>query len=436
MPHAQRILRVALFCDFFSSLGGTEYCNALLAAALRERGLDVRIYIGEKPRLPHWKRLLDARQIPVFEPEFFHSNLKCRKIEQQFVHRVAEDFAAWRPDIIHASPPGKLIVSWFELHARPDIPVVATECTTPSANSAHWYPAELPLFVDEIAAFTAGWEAGRAGIRAFHGFSGPIYLVRQLVTPPTDPERFTIDPANRAIGCISRLSVEKGIDYLLGAWVQIVASAPDASLHLYGQGPDEGRLRELASCLGIAGNVHFEGTFEPYVGVDEVAARHTIFVQPSLFEGLPIALLELIARKRVVIATRVGGVPELLGGHPPGGLLVAPASTEAIANAMLELVTDPGRIEAYSRVAHQKFLTHYDFGASIDATLGVYRAVLTQRLARSATVGSRQVPDRRDATGCATAPQSSTLGTNRTLREFPPGSRETYSAADFGSRRE
>ncbi len=291
---------------------------------------------------------------------------------------MAEDFATWRPDIIHASPPGKLIVSWLESSARPDIPVIATECTTPSANSAHWFPAELPLFIDEIAAFTTGWEAGRAGIRAFHSFSGPIYLVPQLVTPPTNPERFTIDPANRALGCISRLSVEKGLDYLLGAWVQIVSSMPEASLHIYGQGPDEARLRELADCLGIAGTVHFEGTFEPYVGIDAVAARHTIFVQPSLFEGLPIALLELIARKRVVVATQVGGVPELLGGHPPGGLLVAPASTEAIARAILELASDPDRIAEYSRVAHQKFLTHYDLAASIDAILGIYLAVLTR----------------------------------------------------------
>ena len=262
------------------------------------------------------------------------------------------------------------------VNARPDIPVIATECTTPSANSAHWFPAELPLFIDEIAAFTTGWEAGRAGIRAFHGFSGPIYLVPQLVTPPTNPERFTIDPANRALGCISRLSVEKGLDYLLGAWVQIVSSMPKASLHIYGQGPDEARLRELVDCLGIAGTVHFEGTFEPYVGIDAVAARHTIFVQPSLFEGLPIALLELIARKRVVVATQVGGVPELLGGHPPGGLLVAPASTEAIARAILELASDPDRIAEYSRVAHQKFLTHYDLAGSIDAILGIYLAVL------------------------------------------------------------
>lgn len=382
MAHLQR---VALFCDFFSSLGGTEYCNALLATALHERGLDVRIYVGEKPQLPHWKRLLDERRIPVFEPESFHADRKCRGIEQQFVRRVAQDFATWRPDIIHATPPGKLVVSWLELRARPNIPVIATECTTPSANTAHWFPAELPSFVNEIAAFTAGWEAGRAGIRGFHGFSGPIYRVPQLVTPPTNPERFTIDPANRAFGCISRLSVEKGIDYLFGAWVRVVAGMPEASLHLYGQGSDETRLRELADCLGITDTVHFEGAFEPYVGIDEVAARHTIFVQPSLFEGLPIALLELIARKRVVIATQVGGIPELLGGPSPGGLLVASASTEAIANAVLELASDPERIAEYSRVAHQKFLTHYDFGVTIDAILGVYRAVLMQARLRSTT---------------------------------------------------
>ena len=373
--------RVALFCDFFSTLGGTEYYNATLAGALRERGIDVRIFVGEKLRLPHWKRLLDQRRIAVLEPGSFHRDPKSRRIERRFIRRVVEDFATWRPDIIHATSPGKLIVSWFELKERPDIPVVATEWSTPSRMTAHWYPVELPQFVDKIAAFIASSEAGRAGIRAFHGFAAPVYLVPQLVLPPIDADRFEIDPGNRSIGCIGRLSVEKGIDFLLGAWVRIVREAPGASLHLYGHGPDDARLRELALCLGVGGSIHFEGTFEPFTGIDDVAARHTIFVQPSLFEGLPIATLELIARKRVVIATRVGGVPELLGGFPPGGVLVAPGSTDAIADAVGELLSNPDRVLAYSRAANQKYLMRRDFGRSIEATLDVYRSVLAASVA-------------------------------------------------------
>jgi glycosyltransferase involved in cell wall biosynthesis len=368
--------RVALFCDFLSALGGTEYYNATLAAALRERGIDVRVFVGEKPRSPHWKHLLQARGIEVSEPPIFHRDLRARTIEKRFIRRVVESFAGWRPDIIHASPPGKLLVSWFETRGRPDVPLIATEWTTPSKVTAHWYPPELPSFVQEVAAFIATCEAERVGIAKFHGYAGPIHQIAQLIMPLPAGRRWAVDLQNRAVGCVSRFSVEKGIDYLLGAWAQIVAATPEASLHLYGNGPDEARLRSLALCLGIGDSVHFAGTYRPYSGIDEVAARHTIFVQPSLFEGIPIALVELLARGRAVIATRVGGVPELLGGQPPAGVLVPAGSTEAIADAVTTLLGDPVSILAYSCAGPEIYAKHYDPDAVLAATLEVYRSAL------------------------------------------------------------
>ena len=371
--------RIALFCDFLSALGGTEYYNATLAAALRKRGIDVRVFIGEKPQSPHWKHLREADGIEVSEPPIFHRDLRTRTIEKQFIRRVVKSFGDWRPDLIHASPPGKLLVSWFETPDPPDIPLIATEWTTPSPATAHWYPPELPSFVQEVAAFIATCEAERAGIAAFHGYAGPIHLIAQLVMPPAN-RLWGVDPQNRTVGCISRFSVEKGIDYLLGAWTQIIAAIPEASLHLYGHGPDETRLRSLALCLGIDDSVQFAGIYEPYSGIEEVAARHTIFIQPSLFEGVPITLVELLARGRAVIATRVGGVPELLAGPPPAGILIPAGSTEAIANAVTTLLADPISILAYSRAGPEIYAKHFDSDAALTATIEVYRAVLAGRL--------------------------------------------------------
>src|SRR5271169_4068748 len=73
--------RVALFCDFLSALGGTEYYNATLAAKLHERGIDVRVFVGEKTRSPHWKHLLESRGIEVDEPPIVHRDLRARTIE-------------------------------------------------------------------------------------------------------------------------------------------------------------------------------------------------------------------------------------------------------------------------------------------------------------------------------------------------------------------
>ncbi|MGH7045540.1 MAG: glycosyltransferase family 4 protein [Stellaceae bacterium] len=384
MPRRQFPCKVALFCDFLSALGGTEYYNVALATALRERGIDVRVFIGEKPRSSHWKDLLAARGIEVSEPPVFHEELRARTIETRFMRGVVKAFAGWQPDIVHASPPGKLLVSWFESRDRPDVPLVTTEWTTPSKVTAHWYPPELPGVVQSVAAFIALCEAERAGIVGFHGYGGPIHSIPPLVLPLAPGQRWEADPHNRSIGCISRFSVEKGLDYLLAAWTRIVAAVPGASLHLYGHGPDEARLRTLVLCLGIADSVHFEGVYAPQSGIDEVASRHTLFVQPSLFEGLPIVLVELLARGRAVVATRVGGVPELLGGQPPAGLLVPPGSTEALAEAVLRLLADPAGVAAYSRAGTEIYATRFDPEAAIAATLDVYRSVLAEPAAATA----------------------------------------------------
>src|SRR5262245_5363853 len=105
MPAAELPRRVALVCDFLSTLGGTEYYNAALATALSERGIDVRVFVGEKPRSQHWKRLLEGRGIGITEPPVFHRDLQIRTIEKRFVRGIVNSFADWRPDIIHAVPP-------------------------------------------------------------------------------------------------------------------------------------------------------------------------------------------------------------------------------------------------------------------------------------------------------------------------------------------
>ncbi|HEV2099824.1 MAG TPA: glycosyltransferase family 4 protein [Stellaceae bacterium] len=380
MPATALPRRVALFCDFLSALGGTEYYNATLATALCERGIDVRIFVGEKPRLRHWMGLLEARGIGVTEPSVFHQDPWDRTIEKRFVRDIVESFAGWRPDIIHAVPPGKLLVSWFETRGRPEIPLVTTEWTTPSKITAHWYPPELPSCVHEVAAFIATCQAEAAGITAFHGYPGPVHLIEQLVAPLTGEQPLAVDPTNLAIGCISRFSVEKGLDYLLGAWAQIHAAIPQASLHLYGHGPDEARLRSLTLCLGIGDSVHFEGTYPPYGGIDDVAARHTVFIQPSLFEGLPVVLVELLARGRAIIATGVGGVPELLGGPPPAGVLIPAGNTEAIAAAVRSLLADPAAMKAYSLAGREVYARRYDADKILAATLEVYRSALAEQM--------------------------------------------------------
>ncbi len=369
------IQRVAIFSDFFSSLGGTEYYNSLLAEKLSVRGIEVKIFSGEKPRLTYWQELLKAKGLEIISPDEFHGDKSVRDIERHFVTKITNHFRTWEPDVIHSHPAGKLLLSWLELNERPQVPIVATEWTTPSELTSHWFLPEIKNFQDHIKAYIAPCEAVHDGIRNYHGYKGEVRIIPHLIMPPLKKPESPINGSNISVGCVSRFAVEKGLDFLMGAWVKVVKSVPQATLHLYGHGPDEQRLKEMSQCLGIKNSVHFEGVFQPITGIDTVAARHPIFVQPSLFESVPTSVIELMGRGRAIVASSVGGLPELIGGGSPCGVLVNPGDTEALGNALICLITEAGLTSQFQMSAQRKFLDIYNVEKVTDQIIDVYKSV-------------------------------------------------------------
>lgn len=107
--------KVALFCDFLNSVGGTEYYNTTLAIELKKRGIDVRVFIGEKTKLTYWTNILSKYNIPYYEPTKQHSVLSSRQIETNFIrNRVISILDKWQPDVIHCSPAGKMLLAFLE----------------------------------------------------------------------------------------------------------------------------------------------------------------------------------------------------------------------------------------------------------------------------------------------------------------------------------
>ena len=131
----------------------------------------------------------------------------------------------------------------------------------------------------------------------------------------------------------------KGQQHLLRAAAIVRSQLPDARFLLVGLGPNEQELRREVSRLGLDGTVTFTGFRED---APRIAAALDVYVQPSEAEGLPIALLEAMALERAVVATSVGGTPEVIRG-PEQGVLVPPRDPGAIASSVLELLRDPGR---------------------------------------------------------------------------------------------
>lgn len=374
---SKKIKRVAIFCDFLNLLGGTEFYNTKLGLMLHDYKVDVRFYVGEKPTLSYWTNLLAEKGIQISTPNKTHKILNSRKIEKEYVNQINRDFYEWKPDIIHTHPAGKLVISWLEKKYHTDIPIIATEWTTPGAETKHWYQPELPQLINFIDAFIATCEASYQGITNYHKYKGDIKIIPHLVDFPENNE-FPLKSNNLSVGCISRLSVEKGLDFLLGAFAKLTLDFPTSKLHIYGHGDDEKRLQELTSCLNIYDKVVFEGVYEPFVGIDKVARQHNIFVQPSLYESIPTTILELMARKRCIVATKVGGIPELFADHN-AGILVEKANTEDIYLNLKKIICNTDIMEIISNRAYQVFSSKYKNDESFKKILELYQETINHK---------------------------------------------------------
>jgi glycosyltransferase involved in cell wall biosynthesis/protein-tyrosine-phosphatase len=182
-----------------------------------------------------------------------------------------------------------------------------------------------------------------------------------------------VGPGTCLIGTAGRLSPVKGHTHFLRAARLVLQKERCAKFIVIGGGPLKDELLGSARRLGIDRECLLLG---PRTDVHDLVAAMDVFVLPSLDEGIPMALLEAMALGRPVVATAVGGVPEVVT-HRANGLLVAPGDEQALADACLELALDPDRARRLGdrsrRVVEERF-SHERNG---QAVLDVYRQVAT-----------------------------------------------------------
>ncbi|MCP1167181.1 glycosyltransferase, partial [Limimaricola sp. ASW11-118] len=175
-------------------------------------------------------------------------------------------------------------------------------------------------------------------------FSDPAHWHKlHVVHCGVDPALYADTPAppEDRLLFVGRLSAVKGLPVLLRALARARESRPALTLDLVGDGEDRAGLERLATDLGLGDAVRFHG----YLGQAEVARmlRETgALVLPSFAEGVPVVLMEAMAAARPVIATRVGGVAELVE-HGVSGLLVPPGAEAPLAEAIAALSGDAAR---------------------------------------------------------------------------------------------
>ncbi len=195
------------------------------------------------------------------------------------------------------------------------------------------------------------------------------------------------------VGVVARLEPEKGQRHLIEAMPRILDAAPDAWLAVVGEGSEADALRGLARGLGasVSERVVFTGRRED---IAALTAELTVAVIPSLREAQGISIIEAMARCRPVVASAVGGIPEVITDGVDG-LLVPPSDSDALAAAVGSLLADPALRARIGRAGYETVAERF----SIDAQVRRIEEVYDEELARAGVVGVRgsagRLPDAR-----------------------------------------
>ena len=177
------------------------------------------------------------------------------------------------------------------------------------------------------------------------------------------------------VACVANMFAIKGQDWLIRAMPEIRAAVPEAVLVLVGDGESRSSLEQLVRETGVSDRVIFTGSIENPLAILEKA---DVMVLPSLSEGLPIALLEAMAMGRAVVASNVGGVPEVVQDGDTG-LLIPPADPQALSTAIVRLLTDAPLRTSLGARARAHVERHWSSEQMVESTAAVYDKVLATR---------------------------------------------------------
>lgn len=357
---------------FWPQIGGVEVLASKLLPALRDRGYE---YVVVAPKNP--PDLPDEgfyNGIPVHRVPFFN-DLNHRSIDhvvgtRQRVSKLKRSFA---PNLVHINAVG--VENFFHL----------------STASAHRAPALVTLHgkwksrADAIVAQTlrdADWVVGCSEAILEEGRRlAPEIACRSSVihngveAPLLSAAPLSFDPPR--LLCLGRLAPEKGFDLALTAFGMIVHLFPRARLFIAGDGPARNELEQQAARQGISRAVEFIGWVAPE-RVPALINDAAIVVMPSREESLPLVALEAARMARPIIATRVGGLPEIVV-HQENGLLVEKEDSNGLAEAISFLFEHPGAAVRMGEAARGRVQTMFSWERHVDAYDALYQKLIKKQ---------------------------------------------------------
>jgi glycosyltransferase involved in cell wall biosynthesis len=280
------------------------------------------------------------------------------------VHQIAGAIRAWDADVVHSHLGYSATLA----------PVAARLTGRGSVATLHHVPEDEPLresvkerlalesagrlgalvFVSDASrrAFAARYRERRSWLTVRNG----VDLRRFRPEPKTPTDGLPVPPTAPTVVIVAALRGPKGHDVALESWPKILSTLPDARLVIVGEGERRAALEEQARRLRIEDAVLFVGLRND---VPELLRAADVVALPSFTEALPTVLIEAAASGRPVVATRVGGTPEVVEDGSTG-LLVPAGDAEAFGEALVRLLGDAGLRASMGGAARTRAEAEFD----------------------------------------------------------------------------
>lgn len=344
------------------------------------------------PPDPLWLEQLRGAGVPAYALPIAGGLSPARDIlAARALHRLMADL---RPALIHchgakAALVGRLALASAQMAgtARPLPPLLYT-VHGPAAPGSRAAALLADLAERALAPLATAFVAvspalGERLKRAWGIPEGRVYVIPNGVDvaafhrlPPRAAARraLGLDPLRPTVGMAARLAPGKGVEVFLRAAAVVARRHPEAQFAVAGDGPLRRRVERLAGALGLGGRLRLLGFRSD---MPRVLASLDVLVLPSQREGLPLVLLEGLAAGRAVVATRAGGIPDVLW-HGRTGLLAPPGDPHALAAAVGLLLEDEVLRRRLGQAGRRHVQRHFSLEMMASRTHALYRILLAR----------------------------------------------------------
>ena len=355
------------------SIGGVEIATLNIALELAERGHEVHIITTGDEKLKGDKR--ESLHIHYIQHDIVQESslwaaisyaikalVQIKKINPDIVHAqrfYREGLSAWLAKVFFKKP----YCTWChgaDIYLSWRFKSIASKLFLKSADAVIALTQDMERKIQEICNRDAFVIPGGIDLRRFEGLSR-----KNAAKSSTDSERIIL--------FVGRLHPLKGVAYLVEAMYTIIHSNPRVRLLIVGDGEERSNLENLTNKLGLAKYISFTGKV-PHEKVPEYMATADVLVLPSLVEGFGVVLLEAMACGLPIVATNVGGIPEIVQDGE-NGLMAESENSREIADKVLMIFENDELRKRISQNNLEK-AKNYSWKAVVDKLEKVYQGII------------------------------------------------------------